>query len=125
MTIRILALLLLSSLVFAQGSVQKTFTWVAPTEREPDENGFSAPLPNDEIASYNIYCDGNATPIWQHTNAPNVDERWEAPAGSFALGSHSCHATTVDTGGRESDPSNTVPFTVTLANPKPPVFVLQ
>lgn len=125
MLIRIVALLLLSSLVFAQGSVQKTFTWEPPTEREPDENGISVPLPDSEIASYNIYCDGVSAAIWQQTNQPGDDERWEAPAGSFALGAHSCHATTVDTGGRESDPSNVVPFTVTLANPKPPVFVLQ
>jgi hypothetical protein len=125
MIIRIVALLLLSSLVFAQAPVQKTFTWIPPTEREPDANGFSAPLPDDEIASYKIYCDGVSAPIWEQTNQPGADERWEAPAGSFALGSHSCHATTIDTGGRESGPSNTVHFTVTLANPKPPVFVLQ
>ena len=120
MLIRILALLLLSSLVFAQGSVQKTFTWTPPTERVDN-----TPLPDNEIASYKIYCDGAPAAIWTQTNQPGADERWEAPAGSFALGAHNCHATTVDTGGRESDPSNVVPFTVTLANPKPPVFVLQ
>jgi len=118
--IRVVALLLLSSLVFAQGSVQKTFTWTPPTEREDN-----TPLPDSEIASYKIYCDGDSTPIWTQTNQPGADERWEAPAGSFALGAHNCHATTVDTGGLESGPSNVVPFTVTLANPKPPVFVLQ
>jgi len=120
MLIRVVALLLLSSLVFAQGTVQKTFTWTPPTERED-----GTALPDIEIASYKIYCDGAPAPIWTQTNQPGADERWEAPAGSFALGPHNCHATTVDTGGLESGPSNTVPFTVTLANPKPPVFVLQ
>jgi len=123
---KLLALLLITPLVFAQVAPQKVFTWTPPTEREPDpDTGVSAPLPDSEIASYNIYCDTDPAPIWQQTNQPGADERWEAPAGSFALGTHNCHATTVDTGGRESDPSNVVNFTVTLANPKPPVFVLQ
>lgn len=124
MLIRVLALLLLSSLVLAQAP-GKTFTWEPPTEREPDSTGFSAPLADSEIASYSIYCDGSATPIWTQPNQPGDDETWAAPAGTFALGPHSCHATTIDTGGRESGPSNVVPFTVTLANPRPPVFVLQ
>ncbi len=119
MLIRILALLLVSSLVLAQ-TPGKTFTWTPPTEREDN-----TPLADSEIASYSIYCDGSATPIWTQTNQPGADEIWASPAGTFALGDHSCHATTIDTGGRESGPSNAVPFSVTLANPKAPVFVLQ
>lgn len=118
--LRAVALVLLSSLVFAQNVPQKTFTWTAPTERIDN-----TPLPDSQLAEFRIYCDGDSNPIWTQTNEPNDADEWQAPDGTFAVGNHSCHATAVDTGGRESEPSNSVPFSVTLANPKAPVFVLQ
>ncbi len=117
--LRIVALLLLSSLVFAQAPVGKVFTWTGPTERED-----GTPLTEAEIDKYSIYCDGASAAIWTQSNTPGFEDRWESPAGTFALGDHNCYATAIDTGGRESSPSNTVPFSVTLANPKAPVFAL-
>ena len=116
--VRALALLLLSPLVFGAGG--KLFTWTPPTERID-----ATPLPDSEIDSYKIYCDGDANAIWTQTNQPGPDEQWQAPDGTFALGSHSCHATTIDTGGLESDPSNTVNFTVSPERPKAPIFAVQ
>jgi len=116
--IRIIALLSLSTVVFALGG--KTFTWNSPTERED-----SSPLPDNEIAAFNIYCDGDLVPIWTQTNEPNDLDQWIAPDNTFALGTHVCYATTLDTGGLESDPSNAINFTVTPAKPKPPVFAVQ
>lgn len=112
------SLLLIAPLVFAVDS--KTFEWDAPTERED-----GTVLPDVEIAEFRIYCDGVASPIWVQTNEPNDSDTWLSPEGTFALGTHSCYATAVDTGGRESVPSNAVPFSVDLSNPKAPIFALR
>ena len=122
--LRVLALLCLSSLVFAAST--KTFTWVAPTEREPDPvSGFEAPLPQAEIAEYRFYCDGATDPVHVQPNVPLNTDTWVAQGGTFANGSHSCQATTVDTEGQESDRSNTVNFTVSPERPKAPTLVVQ
>lgn len=109
---------LTSPLVFAVG--EKTFTWQPPTERVDGEA-----LPQAEIASYNIYCDGVETPIWTQPNEPLGTDTWIAPSETFARGTHSCFATTVDTEGQESDPSNIVNFTVSPARPLPPSLAVQ
>jgi len=117
--IRILVLLLLSPLVFALG--EKTFNWEPPTERED-----ATPLDNADIQEYRIYCDGDlTTPIHVQPNEPLNTDTWQAPAETFALGTHDCVATAVDTGGKESLVSNTVNFTVSLARPKAPIFAVQ
>ena len=119
----VIVLLLVSPLVFAVGG--KTFTWIPPTEREPDAAGVVEPLPNVEIEEYRIYCDGDAVPVWTQTNQPVDTDSWIAPNGTFALGTHVCQATAVDTEGQESDRSNSVNFTVSLERPKAPTLVVQ
>ena len=116
---KILALLLLSSLALAIGG--KTFTWIPPVERMDQ-----SPLPQAEIAGYRIYCDGNdTTPVRVQPNVPLDTDTWAAPDGTFSIGIHTCHATTIDTEGQESDPSNIVNFIVRSARPNPPIFAVQ
>jgi hypothetical protein len=116
--LRVVALLLLSSVVFGIGG--KTFTWQPPTQRMD-----GTALPQTEIREYKIYCDGDPAPVWTQENVPLNTDTWVAPDGTFALGTHVCFATTVDTTGQESDPSNTVNFTVTPERPNAPVFAVQ
>lgn len=114
-----IGLLLISPLTFAIGA--KTFTWTPPTERID-----ASPLPNAEIAEYRIYCDSDlVNPVRVQPNVPLDTDTWAAPDGTFAIGAHTCAATTVDTEGQESDPSNTVNFIVSSARPKAPVFAVQ
>jgi hypothetical protein len=122
-------LMLVSPLVFAVG--EKTFSWIPPTEYEADANGVVAPLPNADITSYSIYCEGAL--LVNIPNAPVDTDEYIAPPGTFAIGTHSCHATTVvetlDTDGNlvmsESVPSNVVSFTVAPDQPRPPVLAVQ
>ena len=116
--ILIISLIVCSPLTFAVG--EKLFTWTPPTERVDN-----TPMPESEIDRYNIYCDGDPTPVWTQSHMPSGNQTWQAPPGTFALGAHQCYATTVDTEGQESDPSNTVNFTVSPERPKPPTLVVQ
>lgn len=116
--IRGLALLCIAPLVFAVGG--KTFTWQPPTQRMD-----GSALPQAEIREYKIYCDGDPLPVWTQENVPLNTDTWIAPDGTFSVGTHSCFATTVDTEGQESDPSNTVNFTVTPERPNAPVLAVQ
>lgn len=113
----IFALLLVSPLVFAVG--EKTFTFTPPTQYED-----GTPLPQSEIASYDIECDGSLL-----TNLPNIPldtDTYQAPPGTFATGTHACQAFTVTTEGVRSGPSNTVNFTVAPGVPSPPInFAVQ
>lgn len=114
----VLGLILVSPLTFAVG--EKLFSWEPPTERVD-----GTALPEVEIDRYRIYCDGNPTFVWEQTHVPTGMQTWQAPANTFALGSHNCHATTIDTEGQESDPSNVVNFIVLPARPKAPILVVQ
>lgn len=101
-----------SPLVFAVG--EKTFTFTPPTEYEDGSS-----LSQDEIASYDIECDGDLL-----VNLPNVPlntDMYFAPPGTFAEGDHACNAFTVTTSGIRSGPSNTVNFTVTPGVPGEPI----
>lgn len=89
----------------------KTMSWTHPTERVD-----GSPLAVTEIAETRIYCDGEAAIVVA------------APASSYQYltpGTHTCHATTVDTQGLESDPSNTITFEVLKAAPAAPVLSVQ
>lgn len=112
----LLALLLVSPLVFAVG--EKTFEWTPPTEYED-----ATPLPQSEIASYDIECDG--TLLVNVPNVPLSTDEYQAPPGTFAVGNHSCVAYTITTEGVRSQPSNAVNFTVAPGVPNPPVFAIQ
>lgn len=112
----LIALLLVSPLVFAVG--EKTFTWTPPTEYEDD-----TPLAQDQIASYDIECDGQL--LVNVPNQPLDTDTYQAPPGTFSVGTHSCVAYTVTVDGTRSGPSNTVNFTVAPGVPKPPVFAVQ
>lgn len=116
--VRALALLCLSTLVFA--ATPKTFSWTPPTEYEDE-----TPLPQGEIESYNIYCDGAEVPIWNQPNEPLGTDTWTAPNDQFALGIHVCTATAVATNGEESVRSNAVNFTVVAPRPKAPALAVQ
>lgn len=111
-----LALVLLSPLVFAIG--EKTFDWTPPTEYVD-----ATPLPQSEIASYDIECDGAL--LTNVPNAPLDTDQYIAPPGTFATGDHSCVAYTITTEGVRSDASNPVNFTVAAGKPNPPVLVIQ
>jgi hypothetical protein len=112
----LLTLLITSPLVFAVG--EKTFNWTPPTQYED-----STPLPQSEIASYDIECDGSL--LTTVPNAPLNTDTYQAPAGTFSVGTHTCVAFTVTTEGVRSGPSNTVNFTVAPGVPNPPVFAVQ
>jgi len=109
--IRIIALLLLSTLVFAFGG--QTFTVDPPVVRTD-----STPLANDEIQEYRVYCDGGVAPTHVQPNVPLNTDTLEVPPGTFSPGDHSCVSAAVDTFGQEGPMSNVVNFTVPL--PAPP-----
>ena len=107
----ILALLLLTApLVFSYE--QSTFDWTPPTERVD-----GSPLPQSEIASYNIYCNGGL--LGNVVNTTSTDT-WQSPQGSTPPGDYLCYATTLDTDGLESAPSNTKAFIVEPSAPGAP-----
>ena len=113
----LLCLLLVSPLVFAVG--EKTFTFTPPTEYED-----GTPLPQSEIASYNIFCDGQL--LTNLANAPLNTDTYTAAPGTFATGVHDCHATTLTVEGVESGESNHVNFTVAPGVPAAPAnFAVQ
>lgn len=112
----ILALLLVSPLVFAVG--EKTFNWTPPTQYED-----ATPLPQTDIASYDIECDGSL--LVNVPNAPLDTDQYVAPPGTFAVGDHACVAYTITTLGVRSQPSNAVNFTVSPGVPNPPVLSVQ
>lgn len=112
----LIALLLLSPLVFAVG--EKTFNWTPPTQYEDD-----TPLPQTDIASYDIECDGQF--LVNVPNAPLNTDSYQAPPGTFSAGTHTCVAFTITTEGVRSQPSNAVNFTVAPGVPKAPVFAVQ
>ena len=72
------------------------------------------PLALADIAETRLYCDGALV-----TTEPGADLGLDA---DLSLGSHTCHATHVDTAGQESDPSNIVLRVVNPARPNPPVL---
>ncbi len=106
----VLPLLLLSSIVL--GYQNKEFNWTPPTQYED-----GSPLPDGEIASYNIYCNGSL--LGNVVNAGGTNT-WTSPDGSLPPGTYDCYATTVASNGLESEASNTVNFTVSPSNPAAP-----
>lgn len=113
----LLCLLLCSPLVFAVG--EKTFTFTPPTQYED-----GSPLPQSAIASYDIECDGSI--LANVLNVPLNTDVYQAPAGTFATGTHICQAFTLTTEGVRSGPSNSVNFTVLAGVPSPPIdFAVQ
>lgn len=110
------ALLLLAGiLIFALPALAAqtvTFSWTPPTQYED-----GTPLPNDEIASYSLYCNGSLL-----TNFPNADgtNSYETSVGELPAGQYSCYATATATNGIESIPSNTVNIVIDNLGPFPP-----
>lgn len=82
-------------------------SWDHPTSRTD-----GTPLPLEEIAETRWYCDGEFVAAF-----PAPDDAGQLELG---IGSHECHATTVDTVGQESDPSVTITRIVNPAKPNPP-----
>lgn len=120
-------LLIVSPLTFAFG--EKLFTFTPPSTYELTQfqidNGLPATaLPQSKIASYNIFCDGLL--LINLLNEPLDTDRYRAPEGTFATGTHACHATTITTEGVEGGPSNIVNFTVEPGIPSAPtMFAIQ
>ena len=115
---RLLLILLLMPLTFAWAVGEKTFTWTPPTQYDD-----GSALPQSEIASYDIECDGGLL-----VNVPNVPldtDTYQAPPGTFSVGTHECVAFTVSTDGVRSIASNPVNFTVAPGTPNPPIFAVQ
>ena len=100
-------LVLFAPLVFAYQD--RTFDWTPPTQYED-----GSPLAPAELEEFRIYCNGN-----QVGTAQGDQITWQSPDGTFPPGSYDCYATAV-AGGLESQPSNTVNFTVSPSNPNPP-----
>ena len=124
----LLCLLLVLPLTVTWALGEKTFNWTPPTEYELtqdqiDNNLPASPLPQSEIASYDIECDGQL--LATVPNNPLNTDSYQAPPGTFAVGTHTCVAYTITTEGVRSAPSNAVNFTVAPGVPKPPVLVLQ
>jgi hypothetical protein len=103
-----IALLVISPLVFAVEP--KTFNWTPPTQ-----NTDGTPLPDAEIASYNIYC--NSVVLGNVINTGGTDT-WTSPP--LPEGTYACYATTMATNGQESAASNSVNFTVDPSIPEAP-----
>ena len=115
--IRVLVLLLISSpVVFAWQN--KTFLWTPPTQ-----NTDGSPLPDNLIASYNIFCketaQATATLLGTVTNTGGTNQ-WTSPNGSLPPGTYDCFATTVRVDSVESEASNTVNFSVPQTTPGQP-----
>ncbi len=104
-------LIALGLVVGSAYALPKDFTWTNPTQRV---DGSDYPL--SEQAETRIYCDGDASPLIVITDGS------EAATSDFIIGNHSCYATSVDTDGQESDPSNTVTFDIIPALPSAPVL---
>lgn len=85
-----------------------TLRWDLPTERTD-----GTPLPASEIAEIRIYCGSHRKTVDGHPTNGDVD----LPAGK-----HICHVTAVDTGGRESGPSNTKVATIKTSRPPKPAL---
>lgn len=114
----LLCLLLCLPLTVTWAVGEKTFNWTPPTQYVDGTN-----LPQDQIASYDIECDGQL--LVNVPNTPLNTDTYEAPPGTFATGTHTCVAFTITVEGERSDPSNAVNFTVAPGKPNPPVFALQ
>ncbi len=113
----ILITLLFSPLVFAVG--EKTFTWTPPNQYEDGTT-----LPQDQIASYDIECDGQL--LANVPNTPLNTDTYQAPPGTFSVGTHSCVAFTVTVDGVRSVASNSISFTVEPGVPQAPInFAVQ
>ena len=96
-------------------AVPQGFTWTNPTERM-DGSPYDALTEQKEVR---FYCDGDISPTF-------IDNDGDTSAvNDFSFGSHSCYATVVDNFDQESDPSNTVTFTITPARPNPPVLSIN
>ncbi len=67
-----------------------------------------------DIAETKLYCDGVLV-----TTEAGADQNISA---NLTIGSHTCHATHVDTAGQESDASNIVLRVVNPARPNPPIL---
>ena len=106
----LLCLLLCAPLTISFAVAPKTFNWLPPTQYVD-----GTPLPDGEIESYNIYC--NSALLGNVPNTGSTDQWTSAPLSD---GAHDCYATTVATNGEESDPSNSVNFTVLPSKPEAP-----
>lgn len=92
----------------------KTFRWSAPTERED-----GTPLDVAEIGGYRLYIDGSA--VVDMPGSLNPDGQYEFQR-DFSHGQYVAEITCIDTEGRESDKSNSVPFVV-ISRPAAPVLL--
>lgn len=99
---RILIFICLLASGFAYAQAAKTFSWTPPTEYDD-----GTVLPDSDIASYNLTCNGTLL-----ANIPNSGGTDTYVSGTLAPGDYSCSATTVAANGQESLASNTANFTV-------------
>ena len=89
----------------------KTFKWSAPVERED-----GTPLDVSEIGGYRLYIDGTA--VVDMPGSLNPDGKYQYQR-EFSHGNYVAEITCIDSEGRESKKSNSVPFVVI----SPPVAV--
>ena len=107
--VRLVALLLLSTLVFA---IDRTISWTPPAF-----NTDGSVLLEQDLDFYTVYCDGVPLVsidviIGTHSAVISLDALTE--------GSHACVLTVTALNGQESAPSNTVNFTIGPRVPMPP-----
>jgi hypothetical protein len=122
--LRILALLVLSPLVF--GDVSKTFTMTAPTQRENSDA-----LALSELAQYRVICGllpGGPYDVFQFDQAATGQATESiSTAEVFPAGTYHCVATVFDTDALQSGNSNETVFTVgrcqvSDCRPRPPTL---
>jgi hypothetical protein len=91
----------------------RVFQWTAPTECVDGTDISNCPL-----TEYRLYCDNLSIPY----SVPETELSYTAPATDFPVGGpYTCYATALS-GQLESDPSNTITFSVvaTQSPPAPP-----
>jgi len=108
--LRTVALLSLATLVFA---VDFDISYVPP-----DSYTDNAPLLEQELDFYTLYCDGTAV-----QNLDSIIGDWQRTITIVEPGSHNCVLTTTTLDGVESGPSNTKVFIVGPRTPRPPVLL--
>ena len=105
-----LAVLLIAPLTLTWGDSVKTFSWTPPTQ-----NTDGTLLTDTEIASYNIYCNGQLL-----VNVANTGGTDTYTSDLLAAGDYICDASTLNTAGLEGPRSNPVNFTVDPSVPGAP-----
>ncbi len=107
--VRVAALLMLSTLVFA---IDRTVSWTPPTQ-----NTDGSVLLEQDLDYYTFYCDGLEYVVIDSIIGTNTAV---ISLDGLTEGSHTCDLTVTSLAGVESGPSNSINFTIGPRVPNPP-----